>query len=74
MLTDEHTRRAYDDALREWRAAAGSFDGRPVSEWRGEDDEQMAIFVDECACIGCRKCVNVAPDTFALEEDFGAAR
>jgi hypothetical protein len=74
VLTDEHTRRAYDDALREWRAAAGSFDGQPVSEWRGAEDEEMAIFVDECACIGCRKCVNVAPDTFALEEDFGAPR
>ncbi len=71
-LTDETTRVAYDQALREWRSVAGSFDGQPVSEWRGTDADDDAVFIDECACIGCGKCVHVAPATFGLEEDWGA--
>jgi curved DNA-binding protein CbpA len=72
-LCDEVTRAAYDAALLEWRAsAAPSFDGLPVSLWGGSDLETEAIFVDECACIGCGKCVNVAPATFMLENEFGA--
>jgi curved DNA-binding protein CbpA len=71
-LTDETTRVAYDQALREWRSVAGSFDGQPVSEWRGTDADEDAVFIDECACIGCGKCVHVAPATFGLEEDWGA--
>ncbi|XP_030538727.2 chaperone protein dnaJ C76, chloroplastic [Rhodamnia argentea] len=31
-------------------------------------------FVDEFSCIGCKNCTNVAPDVFAIEEDFGRAR
>uniref|UniRef100_A0A2C9WDQ7 J domain-containing protein n=1 Tax=Manihot esculenta TaxID=3983 RepID=A0A2C9WDQ7_MANES len=31
-------------------------------------------FVDEFSCIGCKNCVNVAPDVFGIEEDFGRAR
>ncbi|KAI6673146.1 hypothetical protein NL676_001052 [Syzygium grande] len=31
-------------------------------------------FVDEFSCIGCKNCANVAPDVFAIEEDFGRAR
>ena len=72
-LTDEVTRAAYDAALVEWRASAvPSFDGLPVSLWGGSDTESEAIFVDECACIGCGKCVHVAPATFQLEEQWGA--
>ena len=74
-LCDEATRAAYDAALLEWRAsAAPSFDGLPVSLWGGSDAETEAIFVDECACIGCGKCVHVAPATFLLETEFGRAR
>ncbi|AES66961.1 putative 3Fe-4S ferredoxin, DnaJ domain, 4Fe-4S ferredoxin-type, iron-sulfur binding protein [Medicago truncatula] len=32
------------------------------------------VFVDEFSCIGCKNCANVAPDVFAMEEDFGRAR
>ncbi|KAF7833865.1 chaperone protein dnaJ C76, chloroplastic-like [Senna tora] len=32
------------------------------------------VFVDEFSCIGCKNCANVAPDVFAIEEDFGRAR
>jgi ferredoxin len=74
-LTEDATRAAYDAALLEWRAnAAPSFDGIPVSLWAGSDSETEAIFVDECACIGCGKCVHVAPQTFALEDEWGRAR
>ena len=74
-LTEDATRAAYDAALLEWRAnAAPSFDGIPVSLWAGSDTETEAIFVDECACIGCGKCVHVAPQTFALEDQWGRAR
>ncbi|KAJ9147137.1 hypothetical protein P3X46_029330 [Hevea brasiliensis] len=31
-------------------------------------------FVDEFSCIGCKNCVNLAPDVFGIEEDFGRAR
>lgn len=31
-------------------------------------------FVDEFSCIGCKNCANMAPDVFAIEEDFGRAR
>ena len=74
-LCDEVTRAAYDAALVEWRATAEpSFDGQPVSLWGGSDQETEAIFVDECACIGCGKCVNVAGASFLLEPEFGRAR
>ena len=74
-LTEETTRAAYDAALLEWRSnAAPSFDGIPVSLWAGDDTETEAVFVDECACIGCGKCVHVAPATFALEDQWGRAR
>lgn len=32
------------------------------------------VFVDEFTCIGCKNCANTAPDTFAIEEEFGRAR
>jgi ferredoxin len=32
------------------------------------------VFVDEFSCIGCKNCANVAPDVFAIEEEFGRAR
>lgn len=40
------------------------------------DDSQPTdhVFVDEFSCIGCKNCANVAPEIFAIEEDFGRAR
>ncbi|XP_027340849.1 chaperone protein dnaJ C76, chloroplastic-like [Abrus precatorius] len=40
------------------------------------DDSSLKdhTFVDEFSCIGCKNCANVAPDVFAIEEDFGRAR
>ena len=73
-LTEEATRLAYDAALRDWRARAGSFDGQPVSVWAGTDADTDATFVSECLCIGCGKCVHVAPNTFELEPEYGRAR
>jgi ferredoxin len=73
-LTDEAMRMSYDAALSEWRSVAGSFDGVPVSVWQGSEEETDAVFVDECACIGCGKCANVAPATFAMEDVWGRAR
>jgi len=77
-LTEPDLRRRYDEALSEWRGSEGGhFDGQPVSAWGTSPEalaETEAVFVDECACIGCRKCVHVAPNTFSMEEDFGRAR
>ena len=76
-LTDESLRQQYDAALAEWRSVMGHFNGLPVSAWATSPDalaETEAVFVDECACIGCKKCVHVAPATFAMEEEYGRAR
>eukprot|EP00747_Dinoflagellata_sp_TGD_P189286 gnl/TRDRNA2_/TRDRNA2_49438_c0_seq1.p1 gnl/TRDRNA2_/TRDRNA2_49438_c0~~gnl/TRDRNA2_/TRDRNA2_49438_c0_seq1.p1 ORF type:complete len:442 (+),score=71.60 gnl/TRDRNA2_/TRDRNA2_49438_c0_seq1:42-1367(+) len=72
-----------DDVVREVYAAqakavkkemGGSFDGRPVSTWAGEEREGRAIFVDETVCIGCKACTLNAPNTFAMETRHGRAR
>ncbi len=34
----------------------------------------VQVFVDEQTCIGCRNCVAVSPQTFAMEDEFGRAR
>lgn len=34
----------------------------------------LQVFVDEQTCIGCRNCVAVSPQTFAMEDEFGRAR
>ena len=36
--------------------------------------EERAVFVDEVACTGCTLCIDQAPNTFELEEQFGRAR
>ena len=76
-LLDQDLRLQYDEALDAWRRESLHFSGLPVSAW-GQTAEALAeseaIFVDECACIGCRKCVNVAPNSFAMEEEWGRAR
>lgn len=74
-LTDENLRQQYDAALAQWRERGSRFSGQPVSLWPPTaEGETEAVFVDECACTGCRRCVDVAPETFALEEDWGRAR
>jgi ferredoxin len=35
---------------------------------------QKAVWVDEAACIGCRYCAHVAPNTFVVEPDLGRSR
>eukprot|EP00955_Chlamydomonas_euryale_P103456 365492-Chlamydomonas_euryale.AAC.15 len=52
----------------------GTFDGRPVSGWRGEASESRAVFVAENECIGCKQCTQIAGNTFFLEEEHGRAR
>ena len=76
-LSDEGMARAYRDSVRLARKAfsgGSQFDGRPVSQWLGNDTETRAIFVDESTCIGCKSCVLHAPGTFDMVEDFNAGR
>ncbi|KAK9849494.1 hypothetical protein WJX84_009836 [Apatococcus fuscideae] len=73
-LSDVKARQLYDDDLRHMKREVGTFDGRPVSAWQGGPDENRALFVDETACIGCRQCTGICPDTFAMEDDYGRAR
>jgi ferredoxin len=86
-LSDPALRRAYDlglQAARLFAAAAGGdaaegvrpYTGEPFSEYKGIDPrgEGRAVFVDEGTCIGCKNCTHCAPNTFAMEEDYGRAR
>lgn len=36
--------------------------------------ENRGAWVDEVHCIGCTNCAHTAPETFAMEEDYGRAR
>lgn len=73
-LSDPQARQAYDEELRTYRRGVGTYDGRPVSSWRGPEGETRALFIDETTCIGCMQCAVVAPDTFFMEEEHGRAR
>jgi len=74
-LTDERLRQQYDEALAQWRERGSRFSGQAVSAWgAAAEGETDAVFVDECACTGCRRCVDVAPETFGLEDEWGRAR
>lgn len=35
---------------------------------------QKGVYVDEIACIGCKHCAHVAPNTFYMEPEHGRAR
>ncbi|BBN04940.1 ferredoxin [Marchantia polymorpha subsp. ruderalis] len=76
-LMDENLRAAYNTA-HSYRVAirkAGhkAFTGNTYSSWVGPDRPQ-GLFVDENACVGCRKCVFAASNTFIMDESTGCAR
>ena len=54
------------------------YTGQPLSEYKGKDPIQgaypRAVFVNECACIGCKQCCHSAPKTFKMDDTFGRAR
>ncbi|XP_019451140.1 PREDICTED: uncharacterized protein LOC109353361 [Lupinus angustifolius] len=45
-----------------------------INPFLDDSSSKDHVFVDEFSCIGCKNCANVAPDVFAIEEDFGRAR
>ncbi|MEB3308291.1 MAG: ferredoxin [Cyanobacteriota bacterium] len=59
-----------------WTAAAGSPGSTPTGRepLLGGKLRQMAVWVDEPACIGCRYCAHVASNTFLVEETWGRSR
>ena len=71
----EDTGPVYDTCATEEEAAAqaAAEEEAREREMAGPRDER-AVFVDEVACTGCTLCVDQAPGTFELEEDFGRAR
>ncbi|CAL8464412.1 g3947 [Coccomyxa elongata] len=73
-LMDDNAREVYLQDAERFRKEGHSYDGRPVSKWMGADHEHRAVFVDETSCVGCRHCTYCAPNTFAMEEDYGRAR
>jgi len=75
LMESDAFRRSYALARRRMEEAGTiGFDGRPVSEWGGEEGETRAIFVDETSCIGCMQCSTCASSTFFMEERHGRAR
>jgi curved DNA-binding protein CbpA len=79
-LSDPTLRRTYDTQLKNYvRHFGDGYTGRPLSKWLRDDPEKAAgdqrgIFVDESLCIGCLACVNAAPETFHLHDEWGRAR
>lgn len=55
---------------------------QPLSKWlvghrmgkNLDPAETRAVFVDECACIGCKMCVWCASGTFRIDEQHGRSR
>ncbi len=75
LMESDAFRRSYALARRRMEEAGTTgFDGRPVSEWGGEEGETRAVFVDETSCIGCMQCSTCASSTFFMEERHGRAR
>lgn len=58
------------------------YTGQPLSKWlvghkmgkAVDPAETRAVFVDECACIGCKMCVWCASGTFRIDEQHGRSR
>ncbi|PIN15839.1 Molecular chaperone (DnaJ superfamily) [Handroanthus impetiginosus] len=74
LLSDPHSRSAYDKELAKVADLQG-YTGRPIySVWKGSESEQRAVFVDEVKCVGCLKCALFAAKTFAVESVYGRAR
>jgi len=57
-----------------------AYSGKPLSPFLGTDPvlgtgpDSRAVFVDESRCIGCKQCSHLAPDTFAMEDEWGRSR
>ena len=49
------------------------FDGTPLSK-NARPDIDVALFVDEGLCIGCRACYQCAPETFSMDPELNVAR
>eukprot|EP00898_Chlorokybus_atmophyticus_P003323 jgi/Chlat1/3992/Chrsp26S03982 len=71
-LMDPHLRAAFNTDRR--LRLESAFTVKGVSTWKGPDEEQRAVFVDENTCIGCLNCAFIAPETFAIENRHGRAR
>ncbi|KAK9818468.1 hypothetical protein WJX74_007017 [Apatococcus lobatus] len=65
-LSDVHKRAAYDNIF--------GFDEDAINPFKDQAESRDQVFVDEQTCIGCRNCVAVSPQTFAMEDEFGRAR
>lgn len=83
-LINPNLRSAYDTKIEAWASLCRGqegYTGAPLSKWLRDDpgrgrgpNDQRAIFVDESRCVGCRMCVNAAPETFLIEDGLGNAR
>ncbi|KAI4363871.1 hypothetical protein MLD38_020037 [Melastoma candidum] len=66
VLSDPVQRRIYDE-IHGYALTA-------VNPFMDDSSPKDHVFVDEFSCIGCKNCANVAPDVFAIEDDYGRAR
>ncbi|XP_020237150.1 chaperone protein dnaJ C76, chloroplastic [Cajanus cajan] len=66
VLSDPIQRRIYDEIH--------GYSLTSINPFLDDSSPKDHAFVDEFSCIGCKNCANVAPDVFAIEEDFGRAR
>ncbi|KAL2331616.1 hypothetical protein Fmac_019197 [Flemingia macrophylla] len=66
VLSDPIQRRIYDEIH--------GYSLTSINPFLDDSSPRDQAFVDEFSCIGCKNCANVAPDVFAIEEDFGRAR
>lgn len=66
VLSDAVQRMVYDEIH--------GYSLRTVNPFLDDSRPRDHVFVDEFSCIGCKNCANVAPEVFAIEEDFGRAR
>ncbi|CAJ1956730.1 unnamed protein product [Sphenostylis stenocarpa] len=66
VLSDPIQRRIYDEIH--------GYSLTSINPFLDDSSPRDHAFVDEFSCIGCKNCANVAPDVFAIEEDFGRAR
>lgn len=74
ILSDPVSRSVYDEEQAKMAEFQG-YSGKPLySTWRGSENEERAVFVDEVTCVGCLKCALLADKTFAIESVYGRAR
>lgn len=66
VLSDPEQRIVYDEI--------NGFAPTSANPFLTTNQERDHAFVDEFSCIGCKNCVHAAPNTFAIEDEFGRAR